>query len=206
MSSSSPFVVRERQALADTLDRLGPAAPTLCEGWDTAHLAAHLVVRERRLDALPGYGVESLPLGRPLARWSHRVEDRLRAGTPYAEIVKRVRTGPPPWSPFALPRLGDAVNGAEYAIHHEDARRAQPGWQPRVLSPEDQDQLWQSVLFFGRMAAGRRKDGLLLRRSDAARVQKHFGPAEPFTTVEGEPLELLLWTSGREDVARVEIS
>lgn len=203
---SSSLAARERRELADLLDELGPDAPTCCEGWRTAHLAAHLAVRDRRLDAMPGYGVEPLPFGRPLAWWSHRVEDRVRARTPYPEIVRRVRTGPPPWSPFALPRLGDAVNGAEYAIHHEDARRAQPDWQPRVLSSEDQDQLWQNVLFFGRLAAGRRKDGLLLRRSDAARVQKHFGSAEPFTTVEGEPLELLLWTSGREDVARVEIS
>lgn len=204
--SRSSLAARERSELADLLDELGPDEPTCCEGWRTAHLAAHLAVRDRRLDAMPGYGVEALPFGRPLARWSHRVEDQVRTRTPYAEIVRRIRSGPPPWSPFALPRLGDAVNGAEYAIHHEDARRAQPGWQPRELAPEDQDQLWQSVLFFGRMAAGRRKDGLLLRRSDAARVQKHFGPAEPFTTVEGEPLELLLWTSGREDVARVEIS
>jgi uncharacterized protein (TIGR03085 family) len=204
--SRSSLAVRERSELADLLDELGPDEPTCCEGWQTAHLAAHLAVRDRRLDAMPGYGLETLPVGRPLAWWSHRVEDQVRARKPYAAIVRQVRNGPPAWSPFALPRLGDAVNGAEYAIHHEDARRAQPGWQPRELSPQDQDQLWQSVLFFGRLAAGRRKDGLLLRRSDAARVQKHFGPAEPFTTVEGEPLELLLWTSGREDFARVDIS
>lgn len=207
MSSSSPsLAARERTELADLLEELGPDAPTCCEGWQTSHLAAHLAVRDRRLDALPGYGVENLPFGKPLARWSHHVEDRLRSRKPYARVVALVRGGPRPWSPFAWPRVADALNAAEYAIHHEDARRAQPGWQPRALSEEDQDHLWQSVLFYGRLAAGRRKDGLLLRRSDAPRVQKHFGPAEPFTTVEGEPLELLLWASGREDVARVEIS
>src|ERR1700750_1641959 len=103
--SRSSLAVRERSELADLLDELGPDEPTCCEGWQTAHLAAHLAVRDRRLDAMPGY------------------EDRARARTRYAELVRRVRTGPPPWSPFALPGLGDAVNGAEYAIHHEDARR-----------------------------------------------------------------------------------
>src|SRR3954452_12509995 len=66
MSSSSPsFTTRERRELADLLDRLGPGAPTLCEGWDTAHLAAHLVVRERRPDAMVGLGAEQGAAGRP---------------------------------------------------------------------------------------------------------------------------------------------
>ncbi len=205
-SSSLSLATRERAALADLLDELGPAAPTCCEGWQTAHLAAHLAVRDRRLDASPGYGAENLPFGRSFARWSHRVEDRLRARKPYPEIVGRVRSGPPPWSPFAWPKLAGVLNTSEYTIHHEDVRRAQPGWAPRELSREDQDELWASVLFFGRLASGRRPGSLLLRRTDAPRVQKRFGHGEPETTVEGEALELLLWASGREDVARVTVS
>jgi len=38
--------VRERLELCDLLLELGPDAPTLCEGWTTADLAAHLVLRE----------------------------------------------------------------------------------------------------------------------------------------------------------------
>lgn len=38
----------------------GPDAPTLCEGWTARDLAAHLVVRERRLDAAPGILVPQL--------------------------------------------------------------------------------------------------------------------------------------------------
>src|SRR3954471_21435001 len=111
MSSSSPsFTARERGELADLLDRLGPGAPTLCEGWDTAHLAAHLVVRESRPDALPGFGAELLRPGNPLTSWSHRLEDRLRASASYAEIVDRLRSGPPAWSPMAWPGLGNALN------------------------------------------------------------------------------------------------
>ena len=39
----------ERTALCDLLDRLGPEAPTLCTGWTTYDLAAHLALRERSL-------------------------------------------------------------------------------------------------------------------------------------------------------------
>lgn len=45
---------RERRALVATFREVGPQAPTLCEGWNTTDLAAHLVVRERRLDATAG--------------------------------------------------------------------------------------------------------------------------------------------------------
>jgi uncharacterized protein (TIGR03085 family) len=44
----------ERAALLDLLTGVGPDAPTLCEGWTTHDLAAHLVVRERRPHAVPG--------------------------------------------------------------------------------------------------------------------------------------------------------
>ena len=202
MSSSSPsFVDSERRALAELLSSLGPAAPTLCEGWETAHLAAHLVVREHRPDALPGFGAEVLRPGNPLTSWSHRLEDRLRASTPYAEVVDRLRGGPPGWSPMAWPGLGSALNTTEFAIHHEDVRRAQPGWTPRVLPSQSQDALWSAAALFGRRAAGKR--GLVLRRSDAA-GEKRFGDGG--RTVEGEPMELLLWTSGRGDAARVTVS
>ena len=59
---------RERAALADLLVELGPDAPTLCAGWDTRDLAAHLAVRERRPDATPGVAVPAL------AGWTERVQ------------------------------------------------------------------------------------------------------------------------------------
>ena len=45
---------RERAALVATMRSVGPDAPTLCEGWTTRDLAAHLVIREYRVDAAPG--------------------------------------------------------------------------------------------------------------------------------------------------------
>ena len=44
----------ERGRLCDLLLEVGPDAPTLCEGWTAADLAAHLVIRERKPLAAPG--------------------------------------------------------------------------------------------------------------------------------------------------------
>jgi uncharacterized protein (TIGR03085 family) len=201
-ASSRSFADTERTDLADLLAELGPDAPTCCAGWTTAHLAAHLVTRDRRPDAMPGFALEMLPGGAPLGSWSHRVEDRLRISTGYAEVVARLRAGPPAWSPLGWGPVARAVNTAEFAIHHEDVRRAQPDWAPRALTTAQQDALWPAATLYARRAAGRR--GVLLRRSDATGVAKRIGAGG--RTVTGEPLELLLWAAGRRDVARVAVS
>jgi uncharacterized protein (TIGR03085 family) len=201
-TSSPPLAERERRDLADLLVALGPDAPTCCAGWTTAHLAAHLVVRDRRPDALAGYAVEGAGRGGPLVAWTHRAEDRLRTRTRYADVVARVRSGPRRWSPLAWPSIVRAINVSEFAIHHEDVRRAQDDWTPRHLSREDQDTIWASFGLYARRAAGRR--GVVLRRSDVDGEEKRIGAAG--RTVEGEPMELLLWAAGRRDVARVAVS
>ena len=201
-SSSPPFADRERRELADLLAKVGPDAPTLCGGWDTAHLAAHLVVRDTRPDAMLGYGLEGAGFGGPAVAWAHRAEDRLRTGTPYADVVARVRSGPPSWSPLAWPPVARALNVSEFAIHHEDVRRAQPTWVPRALSRADQDTIWSAASLYARRAAGRR--GVVLRRTDVPGQERRHGAGGK--VIEGEPMELLLWASGRRDVARVTVA
>ena len=71
----------ERLALCALLDQTGPQAPTLCEGWTTRDLAAHLVLREHRPDA--GAGV----MGGPLASYTRRVQRSLTQRTPYPQLV-----------------------------------------------------------------------------------------------------------------------
>jgi uncharacterized protein (TIGR03085 family) len=200
--TSSSLADRERAGLAELLEKLGPDAPTCCEGWTTAHLAAHVVTRDRRVDAMPGYGLEQVSPA--LGSWAHQVEDRLRESTDYAELVRQVRAGAPPWSPMGWPGVGPLVNTTEIVIHHEDVRRARPGWTPRKLSRADQDQLWRTVVVLARRAARGRT--LVLRRADVPGVEKRLGSGGRVTTVTGEPLELLLWASGRKDVARVAVS
>ena len=198
-ASSRPFSDRERAELADLLDEVGPDAPTCCAGWTTAHLAAHLVVRDRRPDAQVGFALEKVS-GR-LAAHAHALESRLRESTPYACVVDRVRSGPPAWSPLAWPG-GHRFNVSEFAIHHEDVRRAQPGWTPRSLPLADQDSLWAAAAVFALATA--RRGGVVLRRTDVPGVQKRIGSGA--RTVAGEPMELLLWAAGRSDVARVSVS
>ena len=74
----------ERSALADLLDQIGPDQPTLCEGWTTRDLAAHLIARERRPDTLPGV-------------------DSLTNTTEYAVHLEDVRRAQPDWRPRELP-------------------------------------------------------------------------------------------------------
>ena len=124
----------ERLALADLLDEIGPDAPTLCGDWTTRDLAAHLVVRERRPDTMPGIAVQAM------SGWTEQVQDSY-AERPYEDLVELVRTGPGRMSPFALPGADKMFNASEYAVHHEDVRRAQRGWTPRDLPVRVQDSL-----------------------------------------------------------------
>ena len=190
---------RERAALADLLADLGPDAPTLCEGWATRDLAAHLAVRERRPDATPGVAV------RALSPWTERVQAGY-AERPYDELVDLVRTGPGRLSPFAVPGMDKLFNTTEYAVHHEDVRRAQPGWAPRDLPRKVQDALWQVVRSRAVLALRRAGCGVVLRRSDAPRSTVVAAKGEPVATVSGEPMELLLYVFGRREHAVVEIT
>ena len=108
----------ERRALCSLLDKTGPDAPTLCEGWTTGDLAAHLVLRERRLDAAAGVA------GGPLAGHTARVQQRLRSRIPFPDLVRMIRSGPPALSVMALPGMDERMNAVEFFVHHEDVRRA----------------------------------------------------------------------------------
>ena len=116
---------RERAALVETMRAVGPDAPTLCEGWKTRDLAAHLMIREYRPDAAPGIMIPFF------ASRTAKVQNEVAERTDWDELVDKVASGPPVYSPLKL--LDPLVNVAEMFIHHEDVRRAQPDWEPRVL-------------------------------------------------------------------------
>ncbi|MEV7967603.1 TIGR03085 family metal-binding protein [Sphaerisporangium sp. NPDC088356] len=186
----------EREALSDLLDSLGPEAPTLCEGWTTADLTAHLVVRERRPDAAGGIAIK------PLAGYTESVQNKVKAGKPYRELVDDVRQGPPRWSPYGLvPGLDAAVNTLEFFVHHEDVRRAQPGWEPRELPADLVEVMWKRVSGGARLMLRKSPVGVVLRRTDGRKAGGK--KAEPHVIVTGEPAELLLFAFGRQEHARV---
>ena len=54
---SADFTAASRAALVEALIAAGPGMPTLCDGWRTEHLAAHVHLRETTAAAgllLPG--------------------------------------------------------------------------------------------------------------------------------------------------------
>jgi uncharacterized protein (TIGR03085 family) len=184
----------ERAALCDLFDELGPNEPTLCTGWQTRDLAAHLVIRERRPDSAPGI------LLKPFAGHTKRVQDAY-ARRPWRELVDLVRGGPAPWWPTRIPAVDNAVNSIEFFVHHEDTRRGQAGWEPRRPDAERDEALWTGLRRTARMTLRRTPVGLLLRRPDGQEVVVKRGPDT--VAVLGEPGELLLFATGRE-AARVE--
>jgi uncharacterized protein (TIGR03085 family) len=192
----STHAKRERLLLADLLEASGPDAPTLCEGWTTRDLAAHLVVRERRPDAAGGIVIK------PLAARLERVMDEMRA-KPYEELIQLIRTGPPRFSPFSLKQVDEASNTVEFYVHTEDVRRAQPEWTPRELDAVFQDTLWSRLERMARVMGRGAPTGLVLRRPDGQTAVAHRGT--PVVTVTGEPAELLLFAYGRQSAARVEL-
>jgi uncharacterized protein (TIGR03085 family) len=191
------YADRERAALADLFERLGPDEPTLCEGWDTRRLAAHLVLRERRPDAALGIMV------RPLRGYADKVHAEI-AARPWTELVTEFRNGPPAWSPANLPGADDYANTVEFFVHSEDARRAQTGWSSRTLDPGLDELLWKRLRATARLLYRRARVGVVLRRADSGEeIRAREGT--PTVTVTGPAPELLLHGFGRTRHSRVVI-
>jgi uncharacterized protein (TIGR03085 family) len=205
----------ERRALCTALDEAGPDAPTLCDGWATRDLAAHLVLREHRPDAALGI----LGASSPLSKYTDRVQRGLAERTPYPRLVQIVRSGPPRLSFFGLPGVDGWANLAEYFVHHEDVRRGSPGWEPRDLDPGLSDMLW-SRLGVTRLLLRRVPVGIEFARDDVPdgdgagspdgsggkrQLRMTIKTATPVVTVIGSPGELTLWALGRTGAARVRL-
>jgi uncharacterized protein (TIGR03085 family) len=188
---SPTLAQQERTTLCDLFVNLGPDAPTLCEGWLTADLAAHLVVRERRPDSGPGL------VWPPLAGYTDKIRRAVRDRTPWDKLVETVRSGPP----RLLRSLDGPMNTVEFFIHVEDVRRARAGWEPRPIPPELADALW-ARLGPGGMA---KKVPATIVITWPGRAEKERGTG-PRLTLAGEPGELTMFGAGRQGAARVEIS
>jgi uncharacterized protein (TIGR03085 family) len=191
--TATATLLKERAALCDTLERVGPDAPTLCEGWQAIDLAAHLVAREARADAALG-----LVLPGPFARHLQHVMDGYKEKG-YTTLVGMLRTGPP-WMHRTGPLAAANVN--ENFVHHEDVRRANGEGRRTDLDPEIDVILWRMLGFGARIARRKLKGAALtLRTPDGReRVVSEHGPS---VTLVGEPSELALFMSGRKEAAEV---
>lgn len=182
---------RERAALVEAMRAKGPDAPTLCAGWKTRDLAAHLYVREHRPDATAGIAVPAL------AKYTEKVQNRAAEGD-WDELLDKIAAGPPLYSPFKL--LDPVANLAEMFIHCEDVRRAQPGWEPRTLDDATVNGLTRTLSLMARLTLAKAPARAALRTPEGKTLVT-AGKGDP-VTVTGRPEELLLFAVGRE--ARVE--
>ena len=182
---------QERRTLCDLFVERGPDAPTLCEGWLTADLAAHLVVRERRPDSGPGL------VWPPLAGYTDKVRRSLKDRTPFEKLVTMVRQGPP----LLLRAFDSAMNTVEYFIHLEDVRRAQAGWEPRPISKELADALWARV---GPGGMAKKVPATIVIESPGRPAKE--GGTGPRLVLTGDPGELTMFGAGRQGATRVEIA
>jgi uncharacterized protein (TIGR03085 family) len=185
--------------LCALLEETGPEAATLCAGWDTRDMAAHLALRERRPVAAAGV------LGGPMAGHTRRVQEQFKRRYSYPELVDQVRSGPPKWSPFAIPGVEEQANTVEYFVHHEDVRRAAEGWEPREISPGLSDALW-SRMRAARLFLRKAPVGVEVARDDGSDGQSYrvtVRNATPVVTVIGTPAELTMWVMGRTQAANV---
>lgn len=193
---SADLAQAERAALCDLLLEVGPDAPTLCAGWTTTDLAAHLMVRDRRPDVGPG-----LILSGPFAHHTARVTRRAAERVPFERLVTRIRSGPP-W-PIRL--VDGPVNLVEYFVHLEDVRRAVDGWAPRSGLDDLQDALWPFQKSGTKLRTRRVQDvGLSIARPGGQPVAVRSGSRQ--VTATGDPGELALFFFGRRDRSRVDLT
>lgn len=188
----------ERAALLDLMASLGPTARTLIAEWSTHDLAAHLVVRERQPWAVPGL---VLP---PLRRATAALERRTRQ-EPYEDLLARLRSGPPVWSPGGALRgpLDGLTDLHEFFVHHEDVRRVQDP-APRALAADLDRGLWLRVRAMGPgLTARAGRLSFTVETPDGRRAT--LRPLGERVVVRGTPGELLLWLFGRREVADVEL-
>ena len=211
--TSSALVTSERTALVQALADAGPSAPTLCEGWETRHLAAQLLLRESRPTLAAG--VVGEPLEARTERHTNQLADELTGQRRYEKALRDFEALPGYLHMRTrFPGLDEAMNLVEYFVHTEDVRRAsladseQPA--PRELAEGVQEKMWKVLRARARLMAGKRYPKGLVLEAPGYSPTVHTVIAPPAgqvaTVLTGEPGELVLYLFGREAAARVEVS
>ena len=183
----------------DVLSQLGPDQPTLCPPWTTKDLAAHIVIRERRPDAAIGI---TLPF---LASHTASVQAATASTKSFEQLIALIKS--PPW--YSLAAFGptdDATNTAEFFIHTEDARRAQPTFQPRALDPAVARVLTGQLKVVGRLRLRQFPGKITINLSGFAAPIVTGSSDGPDVAITGDVGEITLFLSGRQRVSQVELA
>ncbi|MFC0714551.1 TIGR03085 family metal-binding protein [Cellulomonas biazotea] len=192
----------ERAQLAQALEAVPPDAPTLCEGWQARHLAAHVVLREH--SAVVGAGLVVPAFAARAEAAIERLADSAANEGSYRDLVARVAAPPPGWHPMSW--AGELTNVVEFFVHTEDVRRGAGPTPPRTLDPALVDVLWKHLGGAGGHRLRHSPVGVVLVRDDGLRrrVRK---PRAGFGTVvvRGAVGELVLFAFGRGAAADVTV-
>ena len=192
----------ERAQLAQALLDVTPDAPTLCEGWQARHLAAHVVLRERSATVSAGIAVPALSARAEAAIAT--LADQASTEGAYRDLVARVADTPARWHPASW--VGESVNVIEFFVHTEDVRRGAGPAPARDLEPGLVDALWSHL---PRAATGRLRGvpvGVVLVRDDGVRHHLRSPKADYGTVVvRGAVGELVLYLLGRGAAADVRV-
>jgi uncharacterized protein (TIGR03085 family) len=187
------FVDPSREVLAETLLAAGPDAPTLCRGWRTRDLAAHLYLRERK--AAVGLGLIIKSLSKASDKATAKLAAKVKTADEYAALVNTFRGGPPALSPMNIKALDESSNLIEYFVHTEDIRRAVNRWAPRALDQAYSDALWDELIKRAAILYRGVDLGIVLVRPSGPR---HVAKRAPVSVaIVGEPGELLMHAHGR---------
>ncbi len=189
----------ERHALAATFREVGPGAPTLCAGWRSEDLLAHLVLREnrpwvialdKRVHPRPGEEPRQAQVARGASTpggYAALVDELL--GTDGLRLTRR---------------LGDAANLLEFVVHHEDLRRAGESPRPaRRLPDAMKEAVWQRLTGMGKVLVRKAPVGVVLVSTAGPRAV--LRRATDSVAVAGDPVELTLYLMGRSARADVEL-
>jgi uncharacterized protein (TIGR03085 family) len=157
-------------------------------------MAAHLYVRERRADAMPGVVLPGW-----LAGHTNRVMASVVRVHSYDHVVNRIAVGPP----LALRPFDERLNLFEFFVHAEDVRRAN-GEGPRDLSLELERLMWRRLRPMLRLSF-RRARGIQIEFVTAHGDRTVIGNG-PTVRLLGPVGELVLYAFNRKGISEVERS
>jgi uncharacterized protein (TIGR03085 family) len=187
----------ERHDLVTTLREAGPAAPTLCIGWDARTLLAHLIRRERSpLELIARAKVPGI------AEHAEEAMVGYAKSHTFSDMLTTFDSGPPFYSVFSFGPTQEALNLLEYVIHHEDVRRAVGQAAPRTLDQERERAVLRRLRAFARFTMRSSPVSVQFRTPDGASFQAGNGAHSVVVT--GRPVELALVAFGRQPVAEVD--
>jgi uncharacterized protein (TIGR03085 family) len=188
----------ERALLADSLETVGPAAPTGCGKWTAFDLGAHVVAGEWAaglpafcVRALGARGVEFHPKPQAVDQFIDRSR---RHGFP--AVIRRLRRRCPR---LLLTKPVVASTLFEVWMHHDDLTRAND------LAHATPAHLGEAIPALIRYHARRMPAAQLIIRATDGRDWTFGHAANPPAKIAGHTADLVRWLGGRQPLTALDI-